>query len=138
MPGSKREVKNAREEGVEFMFNLQPVGVALDAQGHTCGIKVVSTELGAPDANGRRNPVVVTGSEQVLAADAVVMAFGFQPNPQPWMAEHGIELDGRIASRPRSRPNMPSRPATPRCSPVATRCAAPIWWSPPSMRDARR
>ncbi|MGU5580992.1 FAD-dependent oxidoreductase [Aeromonas hydrophila] len=95
MPGSKREVKNAREEGVEFMFNLQPVGVELDAQGRTCGIKVVSTELGAPDANGRRNPVVIAGSEQVLAADAVVMAFGFQPNPQPWMAEHGIELDGR-------------------------------------------
>ncbi|MFM4705188.1 FAD-dependent oxidoreductase [Aeromonas bivalvium] len=95
MPGSKREVQNAREEGVEFMFNLQPIGVELDAHGRTCGIRVVSTELGAPDANGRRNPVVIEGSEQVLAADAVVMAFGFQPNPQPWMAEYGIELDGR-------------------------------------------
>ncbi len=95
MPGSKREVKNAREEGVEFMFNLQPVAVELDANGRTVGIKVVSTELGEPDANGRRNPVVIEGSEQVLAADAVVMAFGFQPNPQPWMAEFGIELDNR-------------------------------------------
>ncbi|MFM4963832.1 FAD-dependent oxidoreductase [Aeromonas bivalvium] len=95
MPGSKREVQNAREEGVEFMFNLQPIGVELDAHGRTCGIRVVSTELGAPDANGRRNPVVIEGSEQVLAADAVVMAFGFQPNPQPWMAEYGIELDSR-------------------------------------------
>ncbi|KIQ84621.1 FAD-dependent oxidoreductase [Aeromonas sp. L_1B5_3] len=95
MPGSKREVKNAREEGVEFMFNLQPVAVELDASGRTVGIKVVSTELGEPDANGRRNPVVIEGSEQVLAADAVVMAFGFQPNPQPWMAEFGIELDNR-------------------------------------------
>jgi glutamate synthase (NADPH) small chain len=95
MPGSKREVQNAREEGVEFMFNLQPVGVELDAHGRTCGIKVVSTELSAPDANGRRNPVVIAGSEQVLAADAVVMAFGFQPNPQPWMSEFGIELDSR-------------------------------------------
>lgn len=95
MPGSKREVQNAREEGVEFMFNLQPIGVELDAHGRTCGIRVVSTELGAPDANGRRNPVVIEGSEQVLAADAVVMAFGFQPNPQPWMVEYGIELDNR-------------------------------------------
>ena len=43
MPGSKREVKNAQEEG-EFMFNLQPIGVELDAHGRTCGIKVVSTE----------------------------------------------------------------------------------------------
>jgi glutamate synthase (NADPH/NADH) small chain len=95
MPGSKREVKNAREEGVEFMFNLQPIGVELDADGQTCGIKMVSTELGAPDANGRRNAVVIEGSEQVLAADAVVMAFGFQPNPQPWMQEFGIALDNR-------------------------------------------
>ena len=95
MPGSKREVQNAREEGVEFMFNLQPVGVEIDAHGRTCGIKVVSTELSAPDANGRRNPVVIAGSEQVLAAVAVVMAFGFQPNPQPWMSEFGIELDSR-------------------------------------------
>lgn len=95
MPGSKREVQNAREEGVEFMFNLQPVGVELNADGQACGIKVVSTELGAPDANGRRSPVVVAGSEQVLAADAVVMAFGFQPSPSPWMAQHGIGLDSR-------------------------------------------
>ncbi len=104
MPGSKREVKNAREEGVEFMFNLQPVGVELDAQGRTCGIKVVSTELGAPDANGRRNPVVVTGSEQVLTADAVVMAFGFQPNPQPGWRNTASSLTAGIASGPRSRP----------------------------------
>ncbi|TNH80271.1 MULTISPECIES: FAD-dependent oxidoreductase [Aeromonas] len=95
MPGSKREVKNAREEGVEFMFNLQPVAVELDASGRTVGIKVVSTELGEPDANGRRNAVLIEGSEQVLNADAVVMAFGFQPNPQPWMAEFGIEIDNR-------------------------------------------
>ncbi|MEW7865140.1 FAD-dependent oxidoreductase [Aeromonas diversa] len=95
MPGSRREVQNAREEGVEFMFNLQPVGVELDAQGHACGIKVVSTALGAPDANGRRSPVVVEGSDQVLAADAVVMAFGFQPSPSPWMEQHGIALDDR-------------------------------------------
>ena len=81
------------------------MGVELDAQGRTCGIKVVSTELGAPDANGRRNPVVIEGSEQVLAADAVVMAFGFQPNPQPWMRDHGIELDNRdrIKAREQAR-----------------------------------
>ena len=41
-------MKNAQEEGVEFMFNLQPIGVELDAQGRTCGIKVVSTELANP------------------------------------------------------------------------------------------
>lgn len=113
MPGSKREVKNAREEGVEFMFNLQPIGVELDVDGQTCGIKMVSTELGAPDANGRRNAVVIEGSEQVLAADAVVMAFGFQPNPQPWMQEFGIALDNRdriLASEQADYPFQTSNP----------------------------
>ncbi|WP_426008248.1 FAD-dependent oxidoreductase [Aeromonas salmonicida] len=114
MPGSKREVKNAREEGVEFMFNLQPIGVELDADGQTCGIKMVSTELGAPDANGRRNAVVIEGSEQVLAADAVVMAFGFQPNPQPWMRDHGIELDSRDRIQASEQADYPFQTSNPK------------------------
>ncbi|HGY1012683.1 TPA: FAD-dependent oxidoreductase [Aeromonas salmonicida subsp. smithia] len=114
MPGSKREVKNAREEGVEFMFNLQPIGVELDADGHTCGIKMVSTELGAPDANGRRNAVVIEGSEQVLAADAVVMAFGFQPNPQPWMQEFGIALDNRDRIQASEQADYPFQTSNPK------------------------
>ncbi|WP_287146242.1 FAD-dependent oxidoreductase [Aeromonas sp.] len=114
MPGSKREVKNAQEEGVEFMFNLQPVGVELDAHGRTCGIKVVSTALSAPDANSRRNPVVIAGSEQVLAADAVVMAFGFQPNPQPWMAEYDIELDSRDRIKAREQADYAFQTSNPK------------------------
>lgn len=114
MPGSKREVKNAREEGVEFMFNLQPIGVELDADGQTCGIKMVSTELGAPDANGRCNAVVIEGSEQVLAADAVVMAFGFQPNPQPWMQEFGIALDNRDRIQASEQADYPFQTSNPK------------------------
>ncbi|WP_447829833.1 FAD-dependent oxidoreductase [Aeromonas salmonicida] len=114
MPGSKREVKNAREEGVEFMFNLQPIGVELDADGQTCGIKMVSTELGAPDVNGRRNAVVIEGSEQVLAADAVVMAFGFQPNPQPWMQEFGIALDNRDRIQASEQADYPFQTSNPK------------------------
>ncbi|MGR5456463.1 NAD-binding protein, partial [Vibrio alfacsensis] len=48
MPGSRREVKNAREEGVNFMFNLQPLGIEVDANGNTFGVKVVKTALGEP------------------------------------------------------------------------------------------
>lgn len=98
MPGSRREVKNAREEGVKFMFNLQPLGIELDTSGKVCGVKVVKTALGAPDDAGRRRPEPVAGSEHVLAADAVVMAFGFQPHAMPWLATHDVELDqwGRV------------------------------------------
>ena len=95
MPGSRREVKNAREEGVEFMFNLQPRGITLNAHGRACGVKVVRTELGAPDAQGRRSPQVVAGSEHILPADAVIMAFGFQPHAMPWLESCDVELDGK-------------------------------------------
>lgn len=98
MPGSRREVQNAREEGVEFRFNLQPLDVEVDADGNACGVKLVKTELGAPDEAGRRRPEPVAGSEHVLEADAVIIAFGFQPSPSNWFADYGIVLDekGRV------------------------------------------
>lgn len=95
MPGSRKEVQNAREEGAEFLFNLQPLGIELDQHGHACGVKVITTELGVPDAKGRRNPQPVTGSEQVLAADAVIIAFGFQPSPPQWLIDMGVALDNK-------------------------------------------
>ena len=48
MPGSKREVKNAREEGVDFQFNLQPLSIELNSAGRVAGVKMVRTQLGAP------------------------------------------------------------------------------------------
>ena len=98
MPGSKREVKNAREEGVKFKFNLQPTGLELGSDGQISGVTMVKTALGEPDEAGRRRPEPVPGSEHILPADAVIMAFGFQPHAMPWLAEFGVELDqwGRI------------------------------------------
>jgi glutamate synthase (NADPH) small chain len=93
MPGSKREVQNAREEGVNFLFNRQPVEILGD--GKVTGVKVVTTRLGEPDARGRRVPEVIPGSEEILPADVVLIAFGFRPNPAPWMADHGITLTER-------------------------------------------
>ena len=96
MPGSKREVANAKEEGVRFLFNRQPVEIVGD--GKVEGVKMVETRLGKPDAKGRRQPEVVAGSEEVIPADRVLIAFGFRPSPAAWITEHGVELqqDGRI------------------------------------------
>lgn len=93
MPGSKKEVNNAREEGVEFMFNVQPICLELHKSGNVSGVKLVRTEMGEPDAAGRRRPVVIEGSEFVLAADAVVMAFGFRPHVMPWLTKVGVNVD---------------------------------------------
>ncbi len=95
MPGSPREVQNAKEEGVNFEFNIQPLDIAIDDNGNACGVRFVKTQLGAADANGRRNPEPIEGSEFVMEADAVVIAFGFLPSPPQWMKDAGVELDSR-------------------------------------------
>jgi glutamate synthase (NADPH/NADH) small chain len=92
MPGSRREVQNAREEGVQFLFNRQPIGV-VDYFGEAIGVKVVETRLGEPGPDGRRRPEQVEGSEATLEADAIIMAFGFQPSPTQWMADMEIALN---------------------------------------------
>ncbi|WP_346795637.1 FAD-dependent oxidoreductase [Halomonas sp. Bachu 37] len=93
MPGSRREVANAREEGVEFLFNRQPVAVVGEEKVE--GVKVVRTRLGEPDENGRQRPEVVPGSEEVIPADAVIVAFGFQASPAEWFKGAKIEVDER-------------------------------------------
>jgi glutamate synthase (NADPH/NADH) small chain len=97
MPGSRREVKNAKEEGVQFLFNRQPIEI-VGEEGKVTGIRVVETRLGEPDENGRRRPEPIPESEEVLPADAVLVAFGFRPSPAPWFDEFGIECDdgGRV------------------------------------------
>ncbi|MPQ76276.1 glutamate synthase subunit beta [Hydrogenovibrio sp. JE_KL2] len=91
MPGSRAEVKNAKEEGVQFKFNLSPVEV-VEKDGQVAGLKVVETRMGEPDENGRRRAEIVDGSEQVIDCDAVIVAFGFQPNPPAWFKDFSINL----------------------------------------------
>jgi glutamate synthase (NADPH/NADH) small chain len=93
MPGSAKEVTNARTEGVEFFWNLQPLSIEIDAAGRVRGVRMVQTRMGEPDASGRSRPEMVPGTEKVIEADAVITAFGFRPEPEIWMAELGIELD---------------------------------------------
>jgi len=95
MPGSPREVQNAKEEGVNFEFNIQPLDIAVDHKGTAVGVKFVKTQLSTPDANSRRNPEPIEGSEFIMAADAVVIAFGFLPSPPQWMIDAGVKLDSR-------------------------------------------
>ncbi|MGB1701810.1 MAG: FAD-dependent oxidoreductase [Cycloclasticus sp.] len=93
MPGSRREVANAKEEGVNFLWNRQPVEIV--GTDKVEGIKLVTTELGAPDEHGRRSPVVIEGTEEIIPADSVIVAFGFQPSPSAWLADFDIKQDDR-------------------------------------------
>ncbi len=96
MPGSRREVANAKEEGVSFLFNRQPIAVI--GEDKVEGVKVVKTQLGEPDGNGRRRPEPVPGSEEVIPADVVLVAFGFRPSPGDWFESQQVATDdsGRV------------------------------------------
>ena len=93
MPGSRREVQNAKEEGVNFLFNRQPIEI-VGENGKVTGVKVVTTQLGEPDSRGRRSPEPIPGSEEILPADAVLLAFGFRTSPADWFTNVNINLDG--------------------------------------------
>ena len=93
MPGSRREVKNAREEGVEFQFNRQPIEI-VGENGKVTGVKFVTTQLSQPDIRGRRSPEPIPGSEEILPADSVLLAFGFRTSPADWFTDVNIGLDG--------------------------------------------
>ena len=89
MPGSRREVKNAKEEGVIFDFNIQPIDILGNTEVE--GVKVVKTELGEIDQNGRQVPMPIPGSEKIYDADVVIIAFGFRASPAKWFENFNIE-----------------------------------------------
>lgn len=87
MPGSQREVANAEEEGVEFVWLSGPE--AFDSEGEGGGrvtrVRASKMRLGAPDASGRRAPEVDPGGAFQLPADLVIKALGFEAEDLPKM-----------------------------------------------------
>ena len=81
MPGSQREVANAEEEGVEFVWLSAPQ--AFEGEEKVTGVKAQRMRLGAPDASGRRAPEVDPGGEMLLEADLVIKALGFDAEDLP-------------------------------------------------------
>ncbi len=80
MPGSQREVQNAEEEGVEFVWLSAPRGFADDP---VSAVKVQKMRLGAPDATGRQSPEEIEGADYDEPADLVIKALGFEPEDLP-------------------------------------------------------
>ena len=114
MPGSRREVRNAKSEEIQFLFNRQPVEII--GKDHVESVKVVSTRLGQPDNRGRRRPEVVPDSTEIIPADAVIIAFGFRPSPAAWFSEFNIQTDtaGKVqvnASTPSQHKFQTTNPA---------------------------
>lgn len=104
LPARREEVEHAMEEGIEFCLLCNPVEI-LGYQnesdprdpknGSVTGIRCVRMELGEPDANGRRRPVVIPGSEFEIAVETVIISIGTSPNPLIKSTTQGLEVNSR-------------------------------------------
>jgi glutamate synthase (NADPH) small chain len=81
MPGSQREVANAEEEGVEFVWLSGPK--SFDGNGNVATVRAAKMRLGAPDASGRRAPEADPAGDFTLDADMVITALGFEAEDLP-------------------------------------------------------
>ncbi len=104
MPGSQREVANAEEEGVEFVWLSAPAAFE-DSNGQVARVRGQRMRLGAPDASGRRAPEADPGSEFALQADLVIKALGFDAEDLPALfdaPELGVNRWGTVRVDARS------------------------------------
>ncbi len=81
MPARLEEITNAEEEGLTCKFQASPTRFLGDKQGRLTGMEYVTTRLGALDESGRRRPITIEGSEEVMSVDTVIVAIGRTPNP---------------------------------------------------------
>jgi glutamate synthase (NADPH/NADH) small chain len=93
MPGSKKEYKNAMEEGVDFTFLVSPKEIVLNEEGEAVAVEVIKTTLGARDASGRQKMEEIKGSEYRVNADVIIMSLGFDPAVPSFLAANGIETN---------------------------------------------
>ena len=97
MPGSAREVGNAIEEGVEFVWLTSPKSFI--GNNIVEAVEVDKMKLGDPDSSGRRRPEIEKGSNYVIKADLVIKSLGFDPENLPKLfdaKELGISQWGTI------------------------------------------
>ncbi len=95
LPARKEEVMHAEEEGIVFKLLQNPTRFVGNESGWVTGMEVIKMELGEPDASGRRRPVPIEGSEEMLDIDTVVVAIGQTPNPLIRKTTKGLETNKR-------------------------------------------
>tara|TARA_X000000950_G_scaffold216205_1_gene260216 strand:+ start:197 stop:1636 length:1440 start_codon:yes stop_codon:yes gene_type:complete len=81
MPGSAREVANAEEEGVNFIWLSSPK--LFEGKDNVEKVIINKMKLGEPDSSGRQSPKIIDGAEKSLDADLVIEALGFEPEEIP-------------------------------------------------------
>ena len=95
LPARREEVHHAKEEGIEFMLQNNPVKIIGDENGSVKAIECIKMELGEPDASGRRRPIPIEGSNFEIPVDTVIMSLGTSPNPLIRTTTEGLEANKR-------------------------------------------
>ena len=110
MPARREEVHHAKEEGIVFSFQTNPVEVLDDGNGNVAGVRLIRMEMGAPDADGRRKFATIPGSEFDLPLDNLVIALGTSPNPLIKSTTPGLDTQswGGIIATPEGATSRPS------------------------------
>ncbi len=132
MPGSMREVKNAEEEGVEFVWLSAPEAFLGDAG--VTGVRAVRMHLGLPDASGRQSVEPVEGSHFMLKADLVIKALGYDPDDLPRMfGEKKLEISRWGTLKINRRTAMTSLPGVFAAGDIVRGASLVVW----AIRDGR-
>lgn len=93
LPARLEEIDHAEEEGIEFKLLQNPTRFIGNDEGWLKGMEVIRMELGEPDESGRRRPVKVEGSEEILDIDTAIVAIGQSPNPLIRQTTEGLDTD---------------------------------------------
>jgi glutamate synthase (NADPH/NADH) small chain len=137
MPGSQREVANAEEEGVEFVWLSAPEAFAASAEqslGRVTGVKASRMRLGAPDASGRRAPEIDPEGGFDVPADLVIKALGFDAEDLPHLfgaPELGVTRWGTLLAD--NRTMMTSLPGVFAAGDIVRGASLVVW----AIRDGR-
>jgi len=132
MPGSMREVSNAEEEGVEFVWLTAPKGFTGDET--VTGVKAARMRLGAPDATGRQMPEPVPGSDFTEPCDLAIKALGFEPEElmRLWDVE-GLEVTRWGTVKADFRSHATSLPGVYAAGDIVRGASLVVW----AIRDGR-
>ncbi|MEM8842203.1 MAG: NAD(P)-dependent oxidoreductase [Pseudomonadota bacterium] len=132
MPGSQREVQNAEEEGIEFVWLSAPKGFTGDNRVE--GVRAVKMRLGAPDQSGRQSPEEIPGSDYTEPADLAIKALGFEPEElvQMWGVE-GLEVSRWGTIKADFRSHETSLPGVYAAGDIVRGASLVVW----AIRDGR-
>jgi len=132
MPGSMREVKNAEEEGVEFVWLSAPEAFLGDET--VTAVRTVRMHLGLPDASGRQSVESVPGSHVNLPAELVIKALGFDPEALPTLwGEPGLEISRWGTLKVNHKSFMTSLPGVFAAGDIVRGASLVVW----AIRDGR-